>query len=184
MNELDYAVGALIIISIVVGIVRGAVREAINVAGWILAFILAHAFAQNLAVYIADWMSEPVFRTALAWLSIFVCVLAISSLFASLISELVQKLGLGGLNQFLGAIIGLVRGALVLLVLALAAGMTKFPQTALWKNSASTPWLETTAMHARAFLPENLASRISYRAAKAQQASGLHVSKVSQIWEG
>lgn len=184
MNELDYAVGALIIISIVVGIVRGAVREAINVAGWILAFILAHAFAQNLAAYFADWMSEPVFRTALAWLSIFVCVLVISSLFASLISELVRKLGLGGLNQFLGAIIGLVRGALVLLVLALAAGMTKFPQSVLWKNAASTPWLETTALHARAFLPESLASRISYRVAKAQSASGSPVSRVSPISEG
>jgi membrane protein required for colicin V production len=164
VNELDYAIIALVAISIIVGIVRGAIREVINIAGWILAFVLAHAYAQNLAGYFADWMAEPVYRTVVGWLSIFLFVLVISGMLASLISELVRKLGLGGLNRSLGAIIGLLRGALVLLVVTLAAGMTKFPQSALWKNAAATPWLEVAALHARALLPESLASRITYRA--------------------
>lgn len=172
MNEFDYATIALVAISVIVGIVRGAMREVINFAGWILAFVLAHAFAQNLAAYFADWMVDPIYRVVLAWLSIFVSILVISALLASLVSELVRKLGLGGLNRIFGAIIGLLRGALVLLVLTLAAGMTKFPQSALWRNAAATPWLEVAALHARALLPESLAARITYRAPKLQQASG------------
>lgn len=172
MNELDYAIIALVAISVIVGVVRGAIREVINFAGWILAFILAHAFAQNLAGYFADWMAEPIYRLVVAWMSIFLFVLLISALLASLVSELVRKLGLGGLNRAFGAIIGLLRGALVLLVLTLAAGMTKFPQSALWKNAAATPWLEVAALHARALLPESLASRITYRVPKLQQARG------------
>jgi membrane protein required for colicin V production len=173
LNELDYAIIALLAISVIVGIVRGAIREVINFAGWILAFFLAHAFARDLAAYFADWMAEPVYRTVIAWMSIFLLVLVISAMFASLVSELVRKLGLGGLNQAFGALIGLLRGALVLLVLTLAAGMTKFPQSALWKGSASTPWLEVAALHARALLPESLASRITYQAPKLRQALGL-----------
>lgn len=172
MNELDYAVIALVAMSVIVGMVRGAIREIINVAGWILALILAGTFAQNLAIYFADWMTEPAYRLIVAWLAIFLVVLVISALLASLASELVRKLGLGGLNRTFGAFIGLLRGALVLLVLTLAAGMTKFPQSAMWKNAAATPWLEVAALHARALLPESIASRIIYRAPKLQQALG------------
>ncbi len=173
MNELDYVVIAIAVISILVGLARGAVREAINLAGWILAALLAHAYAQDLAVYFADWMSEPVLRIALAWLAIFVVVLMLAGLLASLVSALVRKLGLGGLDQLLGAGIGVVRGAVVLVALALAAGMTKFPQSAWWKAAATTPTLEIAALHARTFLPESLAARISFRAAKSQQAPSL-----------
>ena len=171
MNELDYVIIALVAISVIVGIVRGAIREVINFAGWILAFVLAYAFAQNLAGYFADWMAEPVYRLVVAWLSIFLFVLVLSALLASLVSELVRKLGLGGLNRTFGAIVGLLRGVLVLLVLTLAAGMTKFPQSALWKNAAATPWLEVAALHARALLPESLASRITYRVPTPRQTS-------------
>ena len=170
MNELDYAVIALVAISVIVGVVRGAVREVIHVGGWIVAFALAHAYAQSLSAHFADWMTEPVYRVIVAWLAIFLSVMVISSLLASLVSELVRKLGLGGLNRILGAIIGFLRGGLVLLVLTLAAGMTKFPQSVLWKSAAATPWLEVAALHARALLPESLAARIIYRSPKLQQA--------------
>lgn len=171
MNEIDYAVIALVVMSIIVGVVRGAIREVINFAGWILAFVLAHAYAQPLAAQIADWMAEPAYRVIVAWLALFVAVLVVSALLASLVSALVQRLGLGGLNQMFGALIGLLRGAVVLLVLTLAAGMTKFPQSALWKNAAATPWLEVAALHARALLPETLASRIAYRDLKPRQSA-------------
>ena len=59
--------------------------------------------------------------------------------------------------------IGLLRGILVIIVMALAAGMTKFPQSALWKNAALTPPVEVAALYARALLPQSLASKILYR---------------------
>ncbi len=184
MNELDYAIIALAAISVIVGIVRGAIREVINFAGWIVAFVLAHAFAQSLAAYFADWMAEPVYRLVVAWMSIFLFVLVVSALIASLVSELVRKLGLGGLDRTLGALIGLARGALVLLVLTLAAGMTKFPQSILWKNAVATPWLEIAALHARALLPESLASRITYRAPALRQASSLRQELAQELGQG
>ena len=169
MNELDYAIIVLVVISIVVGVVRGAIREVINVVGWVLAFVLAHTFAGSLAGYLAEWMSEPIYRVATAWLAVFMCVLIVSGMIASLVSDLVRKLGLSGLDRTVGALIGVARGGLVILALTLAAGMTRFPQTDLWKKAAATPWLEMVAMHARPLLPESLASRISYRTARGQQ---------------
>ena len=163
MNELDYAIVIVALVSVVIGAWRGAIREIINIASWVVAFILAHAFSADLALYFADWIAEPVYRTVLAWLAIFVAVLIFASLLASLLSELVRKLGLSGLDRVLGAIIGFFRGVLVIVVLALAAGMTKFPQSALWKNATLTPPIEVAALYARALLPQSLASRILYR---------------------
>ena len=163
MNELDYAIIILVLVSLAVGAWRGAIREIVNIAGWVLAFILAHTFSATLAPYFADWMADPAYRLILSWLIIFVAVLIFAALLASLLSELVRKLGLSGLDRVLGAVIGLLRGCLVVIVLAWAAGMTKFPQSSLWKNAALTPPIEVAALYARALLPESLASRILYR---------------------
>ena len=163
MNELDYAIMAVLLLSLAIGAWRGGIREIINIGGWVVAFILAHAFSATLAPYFADWMAEPVYRLIVAWIVIFVAVLIFASLLASLLSELVRKLGLSSLDRVLGAMVGLLRGTLVVIVLALAAGMTKFPQSTLWKGAILTPPVEIAALYARALLPESLAAKILYR---------------------
>src|SRR5260221_5906789 len=149
MNALDYAIIAVLLISILVGILRGAVRELLNMGGWVLAFLLAHAFADDLASWLADWAGDPVLRMVMAWAAIFLLVLIIVALIASLASELMRKLGLGGLNRSLGALAGLARGLVLLIVLALGAGLTKMPQSVLWRQAALTPWLEVAALYSR-----------------------------------
>ena len=163
MNELDYIVIAILLISIAIGFLRGAVREVLNVAGWILAFILSHAFAPNLAAYFADWAAEPMVRLVVAWLAIFLLVLVVVAMVASLLSELMRKLGLGGLDRGVGGAVGLLRGALLLVALTLAVGLTKLPQSSVWRESAITPTLEIAALYARSVLPESVAARIKYR---------------------
>ena len=163
MTELDYAIIAMVLVSVAIGAWRGSIREIINIGGWVVAFILAHALSADLAPYFADWMVEPGYRLIVAWILIFVAVLIFAQLLASVLSELVRKLGLSGVDRVLGAIIGLFRGALVVVVLALAAAMTTFPQSLMWKNAALTPSIEIAALYARALLPPSLGSRILYR---------------------
>ena len=163
MNELDYVTIAVVLVSVGIGAWRGSIREIINIGGWVLAFILAHAFSTNLAPHLADWMVDPVYRVIVSWMLIFIAILIVAALLASVLSELVRKLGLSGLDRGLGALIGLLRGVLVVVVMALAAGMTKFPQTSMWKNAALTPSIEVAALYARALLPQSLGARILYR---------------------
>ncbi len=163
MNGIDYAIIVLMLLSIGIGVVRGAMREVINIIAWVLAFILAHGFAADIAPYFAEWVGEPVARVVLAWVAIFAVVLIVGSLVASLLSEVVRKLGLSTLDRGVGALIGVARGLLVLLVVTLAVGFTKIPQTPLWKNAALTPWLELAALYARSVMPEQVAAKIRFR---------------------
>ena len=164
MNELDYFIIVVLLISIGIGVFRGAVREVLNIVGWVLAFILAYEFAPSLAANFADWAAEPTVRLVVAWVAVFLMVLVVVGLIASLLSELMRKLGLGALDRGVGGAIGLFRGAIVLVALTLAAGLTKLPQSVIWRQSASAPALEVAALYARTALPESMASRIKYRA--------------------
>lgn len=170
MNGIDYAIIALMLLSIGVGVIRGAIREVMNIAGWVLAYIIAHAFASDVAPYFAEWVGEPVVRTVLAWATVFLGVLILASLVTSLLSEVVRKLGLSTLDRGVGALIGVARGLLVLLAITLAVGLTKVPQTAMWKEAALTPWLEIAALYARGVLPDSIAAKVRYRVASTQEA--------------
>ena len=173
MNAVDYGVIVLLLLSVGAGVVRGAIREVMNIAGWILAYGIAHAFASDLAPMFAEWVGEPVGRTVLAWASIFLCVVVTVSLIASLLSEVVRKLGMSTLDRGVGALIGLARGLLVLLAITLAVGLTKIPQSAIWKEATLTPWMELAALHTRSLLPEAVAAKVRYRNAAAPQRSAI-----------
>jgi membrane protein required for colicin V production len=162
MNSFDALVLGLLGASILVGVLRGAVREILYIAGWVLAFFLSYLLAADLAALFADWIGERLARLALAWLAIFLGVLVICSMVAGLLTEVVSKFGLDGLNRTAGGAIGFARGALLVLLFVLIAGMTRVPQSAWWNGAATTPALERIAMHAKSFLPESIASRIRY----------------------
>ncbi|MFN5191525.1 MAG: CvpA family protein, partial [Burkholderiales bacterium] len=121
----------------------------------------------------AEWVGEPAGRTLLAWVTIFLGVVVAASLTASLLSEVVRKLGMSTLDRGVGALIGLARGLLVLLAITLAVGLTKIPQSAIWKEAALTPWMELAALYTRSLLPNSVAEKVRYRAAAAPQRSAL-----------
>jgi membrane protein required for colicin V production len=162
VNVLDYAILIVLLLSILIGVVRGAIREIVNIVSWVAGFIAAQAYAVDLVPYFSDWMVDPAIRYVVAWILVFFCVVIALSVIGSLIAEAVRKLGLGALDRVVGAAIGAVRAVLVLLLLTLAAGLTTFPKTTIWKEASLTPWLETAALYVRSLLPENLAKRIQY----------------------
>ena len=163
MNAVDYAVIALLLLSVGAGVMRGAIREVLNIAGWVLAYGISHSFAADLAPVFSEWVSEPVARTVLAWVSIFLVVVVLVAMIASLLSEVVRKLGLSGLDRGVGAMIGVARGLLVLLAITLVIGLTKIPQSAVWREAALTPWMELAATYTRGVLPDSIAANVKFR---------------------
>lgn len=162
MNALDCAVLVFLLICLGAGFIRGAIRELVYILGWVVGFMLAQTFAADAAKLLAEWMNEPLGRYVLAWLLIFLSVLMLFSLIGSLIAGAVRKLGLGGLDRLGGVAIGAAKGALVLILLAMMAGLTTIPSSTLWKQSTLSPWLERAALQAKQLLPADLAARITF----------------------
>ena len=71
--------------------------------------------------------------------------------------------GVGLWDRLLGAMFGIARGALVVLVAVLVGGMTDLPKAPWWREAVLAPPLETVVIAMKAWLPADVAKRIRYR---------------------
>jgi len=83
-------------------------------------------------------------------------------LVAKVVSGLVKSAGLAAEDRILGGVFGLARGALIVLVLVLLAGLTSLPKRPVWRDAVLSPPLEALALSVKIWLPGDLSRRISY----------------------
>ena len=126
---IDFGVIVIIAVSALLAFSRGIVREGMAIAGWIAAAILAFIFADTAQPlvrqipYLGDILGDSCELLILASFAvIFAIALLIVSIFTPLLSSLVQKSILSGLDKNLGFIFGICRG----LVLVIAAFFVYF----------------------------------------------------------
>jgi membrane protein required for colicin V production len=162
MTIFDYAVLAVLGISAIVGISRGLVREVFSLAGWLAAAAAAVVFAGEAAKLMPGSFATPLVRTLIAFVVLFLIVLIVVNAVGLLFAKLVRASGLGVTDRTLGAVFGVVRGALILVVLALAAGLTALPRERFWREARLSAPLETAALAAKPYLPDALSQRVHY----------------------
>ena len=163
MTWFDVLALAIVFLSLLLGLFRGFVREVLSLAGWVAAALIASRFAEHAAVWMPQGIPSEHVRLALGFFAVFVVVLIVASLLGSLLGALARAAGLGFMDRMLGAIFGIARGVLILVLFVLAAGLTPLPRTTWWATSLFTGPLERAAIAALPFLPEAIAARIRYR---------------------
>jgi membrane protein required for colicin V production len=162
MTWLDYAVLGVMAVSTAWGIWRGLVREVISLTGWIIAFLVANLLAGPLGERLPESLATPELRVLIAFVGIFILMLAVTTLAGLLLSKILKAVGLGGLDRTLGGVFGLARGLLIVLAFALLAGLTSLPRHAVWTQSASRNLLEQSAIALKPWLPPAFAERLRY----------------------
>jgi len=167
MAWIDVVILGLIALSAILSLFRGFVREALALASWLIALWIAMTFYEDLAVWLAQQIQAQWFQTAMAqkvtaFALLFVCVLLLGTLVNYLVSKLVDRTGLTGTDRMLGIIFGVARGALIVSLLVLFAGLTPMPQDPWWQDSQLIGYFEQLAMWMRDFLPAEIASSIHY----------------------
>jgi membrane protein required for colicin V production len=93
---------------------------------------------------------------------IFVGTLVAAALLAALVTKFIKVSVLHGLNRWLGALFGLLRGLLIVVVLAIVAGLSSLPRKPDWTNSASGYSLAQTVIQLKPWLPPAFAQRLKY----------------------
>jgi len=97
-----------------------------------------------------------------AWVLVVVAVLLSMALFRLMARGLLKALGMTFTDRLFGVFFGALRGALILLVLVAAGGMTSLPKEKWWREAYFAPPLEDAARVGKAWLPAELAKRISF----------------------
>lgn len=163
MTVFDYAVLAIVSASILLGTWRGLVSEILALAAWVAALLTGRALAPEMAPRFGEWIREPALQYAAAFAVIVVAVLMAIALLRIALSKLLRAVGLGPLDRFLGAVFGIARGGLVVLLCVLIGGLTVLPQQAWWRQAWLAPPLETAVLATKPWLPDAVAKRIRYR---------------------
>lgn len=119
----DGIVALVIVLSAVLAYSRGLVRESLAILGWVGAAVVAYMFAaaaqpliKELPV-IGEFLADSCELSIIAaFATVFALGLVVASLFAPLMSSLVQRSILGGLDQGLGFLFGVLRGIVLVAV--------------------------------------------------------------------
>ena len=162
MTWLDYAALTILVASVLWGIWRGLVREVISIGAWVLAFLGANLFAGPLGDALPKALPTPEIRVAVAFVVVFIAILAVCALVSRMLSKLVHVAGLGELDRSLGGVFGVARALLILLAFALVAGLTALPRQPVWRNSISGPLLAQAVLAIKPWVPPSFGLRLRY----------------------
>lgn len=119
----DGIVAAIIVLSALLAYSRGFVRELMAILGWIGATLVAFLFADQVqplvqsVPVVGEFIGDSCELSIIAaFAALFAVALLILSLFTPLLSSLVQRSMLGGVDQAFGFLFGVARGILLIAV--------------------------------------------------------------------
>ncbi|MEX1167353.1 MAG: CvpA family protein [Hydrogenophaga sp.] len=135
MNWVDWALLAVLLLSILLGVWRGLVFEVLSVAGWVIAFFAAQAYAGTVGEWLPMDQFAPALRSAAGFALVFVATAFACGSVAWLIKKMVASVGLRPVDRVLGGGFGVARGALILLALTVVVSMTPLRTNPVWQAS-------------------------------------------------
>jgi membrane protein required for colicin V production len=114
---------ALLAVSCILAYARGLLRELLSIAGWVIAAVAAFAFApaagplmQELPGLRSVIGSSCELGVLAGFVAVFAVALVIVSIFTPLLAGAVQNSAIGPVDQGLGLVFGVARGALLIAI--------------------------------------------------------------------
>ncbi len=111
---LDIIVILIIAISTLMSLVRGFTREVLSLASWVIAAYAALFGGPLVVSFITQYIQVAWLASTIAYGSVFVITLVMSSLLANRFANSLQNSSIGALDRTLGVIFGALRGGLII----------------------------------------------------------------------
>ncbi|MGU7781190.1 CvpA family protein [Burkholderia sp. PU8-34] len=161
LTAFDYAVLAVIVLSALRGAWRGFVSEIFGLIGWIAAIVIASRYVGHVVPYMpANWPGGALTQWVLAFALLVIGVVFVAGVANALLSRIAQVTGLGGIDRSLGMMFGLVRGAVLVVLLVAAAGLTELPKQEFWRDALLRPIAEQGVHELKSLLPDGMAQYV------------------------
>jgi len=138
-NAADLIVIAILLVSALLAFSRGCMRELLSVAGWVGAIFATRYGFDYVEEYTSQWISTVWLARTAAGVTIFIPTLIIIALISHVLSGKVRNSALGAVDQSLGFLFGLFRGAIIVcLAYLLIAWILPKEEQPEWLRSART----------------------------------------------
>jgi len=150
MVTLDFIIIGIVLVSAFAGLMRGFLVSVCSLVTWVLAVWLAWRLAPSLVPHLGGalrvepyglWASRTIF---------FLAILIVGAIIGAIVNHFVRTSLFRGTDRFLGFLFGLLRGVVILGVLAVLAQTLRLTGEGWWKGSRLAPQLEPVASVLRA----------------------------------
>ena len=160
MAALDWIFLGVLAASLLIGAWRGLVFEVLSLFGWVVSFFVAQWFAQDVANWLPMGESAGGLRYAAGFVIVFIASVFAFGFLTSLAKKLIDAIGLRPADRALGAVFGLLRGVVLLLAVAVVAGLTPVGAAAWWQESQAAPILAEVLQRLKPVLPEEFSRHL------------------------
>ncbi len=177
MAWLDIVIVAAVLISAMLGLAHGLIKEAVALITWVVAIWLAVVYSGALGNWLPSMLERATFslggtdfeirnmRLGLAFIVLVIGTLIVGALVNTLLAKVTRARMLRGADRMLGFGFGIVRGAIIIIVFTLAAGLTVVPHAGWWQASRLVPFFERGAVNILNWLPTDIAAHFSFNRA-------------------
>jgi membrane protein required for colicin V production len=156
MTWVDGVVLAVLLLSAALAYFRGMVREVLGVGAWVGAILLGILAEPLVKPLLAPHVQPEWLATGLGIGAVFLVVLVILKILIHWIAGHVQRSALGGVDRALGFLFGLARGAFIVVLAYIVAGLA-VPAAERWpaevREARSLPLAADAARWVVAQLP-------------------------------
>jgi membrane protein required for colicin V production len=160
LGTVDWVLLAVLGLSVLIGLWRGLVFEVLSLLGWVAAYFAAQWFSPAMAAHLPVGAPGSALNHAAAFIITFILALIVWSLAARLIRMAVTASPLSVLDRMLGAAFGLLRGLVLLLVVATLVAMTPVRKSPAWGESFGAAWLNAMLQGLKPVLPSEIAQHL------------------------
>jgi membrane protein required for colicin V production len=155
----DWIIVVVLAAAVLAGIARGFFRSAFSLAGLLVGLALAAWNYWRVAAVLKPMIHSAEVADATAFLVIALAVMVVAAILGSLLAKVFEKVGLGCLDRFAGAVFGFVEG-IVLVTICLLVTVAFFPET-VWLTEARLPRYFFGALHVSVHVtPSRLGDRV------------------------
>ena len=157
LSWVDLAMLGVLLLSLGLGLWRGFVLEVLALIGWVVAYFAAQWLAPQWAPHLPLGEPGSNLNHAASFAVAFVAVLIGWGLASRVLRMLVNATPLRGADRVLGAAFGLMRGVLLLMVLATVVALTPAASSPEWHRSQGVQWLAVAMQGLKPLLPPDIA---------------------------
>jgi membrane protein required for colicin V production len=158
MTLADWMICALVLLNVITAAMQGFFSEALTMAGLVVGYLVAAWRYRSLAEWLERFLKNPWLAEILGFLIIFFAIVLLFGIAARIARWVMKQSGLSGFDRFLGAILGLLKGGLMVAVILM--GMTAFePTSTVLRNSQLAPYFLAVGQAAIWLAPAELRAR-------------------------
>lgn len=158
MTPADWIICGVVLLNVITAAMQGFFSEALTIAGLVVGYLVAAWQYRSLADWLEAYLKNPWLAEILGFLIIFFAIVILFGIVARIARWVMKEAGLSGLDRFLGGVLGLLKGGLMVAVILM--GMTAFaPASKLLVSSQLAPYFLVVGRAAIWVAPADLRAR-------------------------